>query len=340
MAENRRTWRTHATCAAASSTLVVALAMLAVEHGAGAAQACRSTTLRWAPTTTLVLSMFNQQFDTGLVVEAGAPDEVLQVTESHYSSYDRYPDGTSPSRSDADQAHEQWGLRIGGQDFGGLTADVPDLESEGAPSPWFSGDISGTLGTGEVRPGNVVLRHGSLSGYTESPNSVRPSSLSITVSYCRDVVDDTTTTSPAPTTAEPPVTTVSIPATSDPSSTVPVTTAPTPEIGTAPTTVLSTVPTTAPATVPPAPVPTPAAPSPAVTTTIVAVPTTAGASTTSPPPPPTDPAVPTTTPTATTVPDGTLPSTGGEVGFMLRAAAALSLLGGLLLIARRRVVIG
>lgn len=345
MADNKRMWRSDRKRAAGVLALVGlgTVGTAAVTGiGATAAPVCRTSTLAWtAPAGLTMTSFSNQLVDTGLTVAAGDVDEVLRITASSYASHDRYPDNASPTRAEADQQHEQWGLRIGGSDFGQLSSDVPDLVSEGAPSPWFSGDVTGTLGTGPVRPGAVVLRHASLAGFTESPNSVRPTSVALTVEYCRDVVDTTTTavpsTAPEPTPAPTTVPVDTTPETTTPETTTPETstTQPIPSIGTSPTTA-PTATTTPRVTPTPAPATTstmPITPSTAAASTTVVVPSTAPASTTTVPV-----ATPTTAPTSTTTPDGTLPSTGGEFGGLVRAAGLLTLLGGALLLARRRII--
>ena len=340
MADNKRMWRSDRKRAAGVLALVSlgTVGTAAVTGiGATAAPVCRTSTLAWtAPAGLTMTSFSNQLVDTGLTVAAGDVDEVLRITASSYASHDRYPDNASPTRAEADQQHEQWGLRIGGSDFGQLSSDVPDLVSEGAPSPWFSGDVTGTLGTGPVRPGAVVLRHASLAGFTESPNSVRPTSVALTVEYCRDVVDTTTTAVPS-TAPEPTPAPTTVPVDTTPETTTPETstTQPIPSIGTSPTTA-PTATTTPRVTPTPAPATTstmPITPSTAAASTTVVVPSTAPASTTTVPV-----ATPTTAPTSTTTPDGTLPSTGGEFGGLVRAAGLLTLLGGALLLARRRII--
>lgn len=338
MTAQRRT-----TCAALGALALTGAVLLANGTPGGAATQCRSTTLTWTAPDGLIMTSFqNQLVDTGLVVPAGAPGETVTLTASTYTSSDRYPDGASPSRAEVDQAHESWGLRIGGVDAGPLSTDVPDTEAEGAASPWFSGVRSGSFGEGVINPGAVFLRHASLDGFTESPNSVHPGSVSITVSYCAEV-DDTTTTGPgttAPGTTAPgttaPATTVPDPSTTVPEPTTtlpdPATTAAPPTTAPAPTTsFVDVVPTTiVPVTGPPVPSTAPAAPTStgAATTTTLLVP--AGPSTVP---------APTTavTPAGPTVPRRTLPETGAAIGGVLVLGGALLGLGAVLLGSRRRM---
>ncbi len=330
----------------------------ATGEGAGAQQLCRTTTVEWsAPPGLYISSGHLPLYDTGRSIPAGEPGETIEVVGSSYRSSDRYPEGSSPTREQAAQLNERWRLQIGGVPFGQLTDDVLDRVADGAPSPWYSGELGGSLGSGPVTAGPIVIRHASLEGYTESPNSVRPQAFSLTVAYCRELeVPTTTSVEQQPSSSEPPTT--AAPTTSDPAS---------PSVDAAPTTVddgSSSVPDAPPSTVAdPGPIPRDtAAPSPGAPTT--GVPTTdpdGGATPSLPPttdpvpstlvtvPSPTTSPTTSTTPTSTTIiaagpapgpepssPAGNLPSTGADLAAPVTLATLCAGLGALLRFTARR----
>jgi hypothetical protein len=314
--------------------LVLATVGTKVAAPAGAAEICRTVQLSWStPSPAFVMTPWsNPIYDTGIRVPDAAAGETIRVTASSYVSGDTYPPDAPETREMANQLHEQWRLNIGGAEFGSLTADVPDSVATGATSA-YSGTISGSFGTGPITSGAVLLRHASLYGFTESANSVRPSSFQLELAYC-SADPEPTTTEPA-TTAPPP----------DSSAPEPSPTAP--EVPTTPAAPESTAPPDAPDTTPAAPiVPLPAAP----TTSTSAPPSTATVPPTSVPATTTTFAIPrspvpgdTTTTivtastapptTATGAPPGSLPTTGGDPSALVQAGFLLLVLG----LALRRV---
>lgn len=244
--------------------------------------------------------------NTGVVIPGPAAGETLRVLTATYNTYDQYPDGASPSRAEAGQTHESVGLEIGGVQVGGLSADVPNGVAEGAPTDWFSGVISGSFGGGGtvIPGGELVVKHSSLYGFTESPNSVFISNVTVTVERC--------TTPTVPSTAAP---TTAAPTTAAPTTAAPTTAAPT-------TTVVSSG---GPTTTVTTPTSTPAVGTTPTTTTVVSAggPTTTIVSAGGP---------------TTTAPSsgGSLPATGGDMTLPLILAALAAGTGTALLMVRRK----
>ena len=188
-----------------------AIGGLAIGGAAGAAATCTQESYEWTGQVRLMTSG-PTTFDTGVVIPGPATGETLSVLGSHYSSFDRYPsDGSAGTRVDAAQMHESWGIAIGGDAFGGLTTDAPNGPAEGAPDEFFSGIVSGSFGTGPIQGGSIVLRHASLYGFGESPNSINAAGVTLSVERCVEVpettppssVEQTPPTEPATTVAEP-----------------------------------------------------------------------------------------------------------------------------------------
>jgi LPXTG-motif cell wall-anchored protein len=168
---------------------------------------------------------WNPTFDTGLVIPGPGDGETLTVIEARYSSFDRYPaDGSAGNRIDAAQMHESFGISIGGTPFGGLSTDVPNGPDEGAPDEYFSGIVTGSFGTGPTAGGSIVVRHASLYGFTESPNSVNAAGISVVVERCREVAEPETTPPTLPPTTPP--TTAAAVETTPPTTEAPATTPP------------------------------------------------------------------------------------------------------------------
>jgi len=282
---------------------------VAMGGAAGAEAVCRSDSFSWSGDQLFV--PWASTLSTGVVIPAAGAGETLRVTSASYSTYDRYGEGQVPNRAEVGQMHEQVGIVIGGTPVGSLSADIPNGISEGAPSDFFSGIVNGSFGGAgtAISGGELVVRHSSLYGFTESPNSVRVSQIDVTVERCS-----------TPPTTEPPVTE---PPVTEPPITQPPATQPTTTPAPTTTQVGSGGPTTTPA---PTTVPAP-------TTTQVG----SGGPTTTPGP--TTVPAPTTTQVGsggpTTVPGGALPVTGGNVNGSLALAVLFALLGGALLLARR-----
>ncbi len=184
---------------------------------------CSTSSIGWTGDELLV--PWNATFSTGVVLPAAGPGETVSLLSASYETYDRYPDGSSPSRAQVDQANERVGITVGGVAVGGLSTDVPDTAAEGAPTDWYSGIVDGTFGGAgtALSGGELVIRHASLYGFNESPNSVRVSQVAVTVERCRPP-DPTAPTTAAPTTAAP---TTAAPTTAAPTTAAPTTPAPT-----------------------------------------------------------------------------------------------------------------
>ncbi len=325
---------------------------------ASAEQVCRTTTVSWSTPSSSSLYMtpwHYPTYDTGLAVAPGDAAETVVISASSYRSADRHADDTYPTREDDAQRNERWRLRIGGADFGVLTDDLPDSVAEGAPTPWYSGEVTGSLGTGTVTPGPIVIVHGSQYGYTESANSVRPQSFSLTVTYCR-APDEAPTTNPAttnPATTNPATTN---PATAEQTTTTSV---PPPTMGTElppPMTAETTTPPPPASTAPTATVPGAVGPPPSVrplpdpvplpptSSTTAAPPTTVPSTSTTTTTPPTSTTVavagpepsPPTSPVAPPSGGGRLPTTGSDIAGWLIVAVVSATFGALLWLAGRR----
>lgn len=198
--------------------LLVATAGLGIATGAApvsAATVCSSDTFSWNGDHTFV--PWDAVLDTGVVVPAAGPDESLVVTSATYVTYDRYPDGQSPSRAEANQQHEGVWISVGGAAVGGLTPDVPDIPPA-AVTDWYSGDVSGSFGGSgtALSGGSLVIHHSSTAPYSfnETPNSVHVSQVIVVVERCTVTPDPTTTTTtPATTTTAAATTTTTAAAT-------------------------------------------------------------------------------------------------------------------------------
>ena len=190
---------------------------------------CTSEVYEWSGDQLLV--PWQPTFQAG-EIPGPAIGESLVVTGVQYSAWDEYPEGTVPSRADVDQPNESFGITIGDVPVGGLSGDLADKLEEGAPTIWYSGVHSGSLGgAGTAIDGGIILvRHVSLYGFGDEPaNSVHAAGLTVTVDRCVSPPEETTTT-PAPTTTADPTTTAA-PTTEVPATTVesaaPTTAAPT-----------------------------------------------------------------------------------------------------------------
>jgi LPXTG-motif cell wall-anchored protein len=186
---------------------------------ASAAPVCAQESYQWDGEVRLKTDG-TTTFDTGVAIPGPTAGETLTITSSSSSSYDRYPsDGSAGNRIDAGQMHESWGIAIGGANFGGLTADAPNGPADGAPDEFFSGMVTGSFGTGPTQGGSLVLRHASLYGFSESPNSINAAGVSLTVERCSEPPGTTPPTTAVETTppTEPPTT---APETTEPSTSV------------------------------------------------------------------------------------------------------------------------
>ena len=156
-----------------------------VSSSVSAEETCSSTTYTWSGNRLLMRDLGFDQFNTGVVVPAPAASETLVVASATYHAYDRYPDGSTPSRAEAGQVHEQFALKVGGVQVGSLTPDVPNGVAEGAPTDWYSGELIGSFGSGAtLTGGELVLVHSSQFGFSETPNSLYAVEVSVTVRRC------------------------------------------------------------------------------------------------------------------------------------------------------------
>lgn len=255
---------------------------------------CSTQEYRWNGEALLVPG--HQVENTGVIVPGPAAGETVTVTSLRFTAYDRYPAGSDPTRAETDQMHEQFRVAIGDVESS-FTPDLPDSIDEGAVDDWYSGVQSGTLSIGAIAGGEISLRHYSLYLVDDSPNSVRPTSVTVVVERCTQP-EETTTTSTAP--PEPP--------------------APT----NPPTSVDSGGPVPPVASVPdPTPTPTP-----------TQVTTTTAAASLGPVPPASQPTSTTTARVASQAP--ALPATGSSSGLLLTIGAGLIVAGGVLVVRSRR----
>jgi LPXTG-motif cell wall-anchored protein len=280
---------------------------------------CSTSSIGWTGDELLV--PWNQVKNTGVVVPAPAPGETVTLLSAAYETYDRYPDGSSPSRAHVNQANERVGITVGGVAVGGLSVDVPDSVAEGALTDWDSGPVNGTFGgAGTVLAGGeIVIRHASLYGFVESPNSVRVSQVVLTVERCRPP-DPTTPTTAAPTTAAPTTTEVG---SGGPTTTSPGAGSTTTTVGPGGSTTTTLVGSGGPTTTTPG----------AVTTTTAVG--SGGPTTTTPGAVTTTTAVGSGGPT-TTAPGGSLPTTGTDNDLVVSLALVAALSGATLLLLGRR----
>ncbi|CAB4573026.1 unannotated protein [freshwater metagenome] len=275
---------------------------------AAADHECTTETFSWSNPTLSQIATWNSTMATGLSIPAPAAGATLTVVSTAYTAYDSIGEG-EVTRAIQNETGEQFTLRVGGTQVGGLSADLPDSVSQGAATPWFSGTVAGSLGGAgtTLTGGEIVIQH---SGKSETVNAFSVKTITVVVERCLPHAPTTT----APTTTAP---TTTAPTTTAPTTTAPTTTAPT---TTAPTTTAPA--TTAPATTAPATTTTVASAGP--TTTVVAA------------------AGPTTTVTGgsvTTVPGGSLPVTGGDMTLPLILAALAAGTGAALLIVRRKATL-
>ena len=265
---------------------------------AAADHECTTETFSWSNPTLSQIATWNLTMATGLSIPAPAAGATLTVVSTAYTAYDSIGEG-EVTRAIQNETGEQFTLRVGGTQVGGLSADLPDSVSQGAATPWFSGTVAGSLGGAgtTLTGGEIVIQH---SGKSETVNAFSVKTITVVVERCLPHAPTTT----APTTTAP---TTTAPTTTAPTTTAPTTTAPT---------------TTAPATTAPATTTTVASAGP--TTTVVAA---AGPTTT------------VTGGSVTTVPGGSLPVTGGDMTLPLILAALAAGTGAALLIVRRKATL-
>lgn len=150
---------------------------------------CTTATYTWTGDTKLLYGV-NQPTKayhaTGITVPVPSAGDTQRVLSATYQAYDTYAPGTSPTRADKDQANERFGIKVGGVQVGGLSADLPDTVAEGAVDVNTSGLQSGSLGGGgtEIVGGEIVLYHSSNYGYTESMNSLQVTNVALEVETC------------------------------------------------------------------------------------------------------------------------------------------------------------
>ena len=272
-AQTRSIWKR----VALSVLLAVPAARFAVAVSADPSEVCSTETYEFRTSQRFV--PWAATLNSGIIVPAPAPSTTLRVVSATYTTYDRYPDGQIPNRATADQQHESVGISIGGTLIGGLSADVPDSVGEGAPTNWYSGLVTGSFGgSGTVLTGGeLVIRHASLYGFNESPNSIQVDLIRVVLERCAapPPTTSTTTTTVPPTTST--TSTTVPPTTSTTSTTVPPTTS------TTSTTVPPTTSTTS-TTVPPTTSTTTTTVPPTSSTTSTTVPPTSSTATTVAPP--------------------------------------------------------
>ena len=205
--------RAIAAIAAVAATTGFAVASMGAAAGAEGTAAECSNEAYGQSGIFLWLANGSSAHDTGLVVPGPASGETLTVTSSSWTTYDYVAYESSPSRAEQNEQNERVGLAVGGTVVGGLSTDLPDNMSQGAPDDWNSGVVSGSFGGagGAVAGGSISLRHASLSGFGESANIFTVKSFSLTLQRC--VTPQVTTTTAPATTTTAPATTTTAPAT-------------------------------------------------------------------------------------------------------------------------------
>ncbi|MEK7423566.1 MAG: LPXTG cell wall anchor domain-containing protein [Actinomycetota bacterium] len=200
--------RAIAAIAAVAATTGFAVASMGAAAGAEGTAAECSNEAYGQSGIFLWLANGSSAHDTGLVVPGPAAGETLTVISSSWTTYDYLAYESSPSRAEQNEQNERVGLAVGGTVVGGLSTDLPDNMSQGAPDDWNSGVVSGSFGGagGAVAGGSISLRHASLAGCGESANIFTVKSFSLTLQRCV-VPQVTTTTAPATTTTAPATTT-------------------------------------------------------------------------------------------------------------------------------------
>jgi LPXTG-motif cell wall-anchored protein len=202
---------------AAAITMMAAGAVSVSAMGGtvSAAEDCLSETYSWNNASVSQLATWQPTLNTGLSIPAPAANEHIAVIATAWSSYDRLlEENPELTREIQNETAEQFSVRVGGVQVGGLSADLPDTAAQGAPTPWFSGVVSGSFGgvDTDVPGGAITLHH---SGNSATFNSFTPKTVTITVVRC---TPPTTTAAPTTTVAGP-TTTVATPTTPAPTTT-------------------------------------------------------------------------------------------------------------------------
>jgi LPXTG-motif cell wall-anchored protein len=201
---------------AAAITMMAAgaVSVSAMSGTVGAADDCLSETYSWNNTSLSQLATWQPSLTTGLSIPAPAANEHLAVISTAWSSYDRLmEENPELTREIQNETAEQFSVRVGGVQVGGLSADLPDTAAQGAPTPWFSGVVSGSFGGVDtvVSGGAITLQH---SGDQSSFNAFTPKTVTITVVRCKPptttIAPTTTVVGPTTTTAVAPTTTTAV----------------------------------------------------------------------------------------------------------------------------------
>ena len=192
---------------AAAITMMAAgaVSVSAMSGTVSAAEDCLSETYSWNNTSISQLATWQPSLNTGLSIPAPAANEHIAVIATGWSSYDRLmEENPELTREIQNETAEQFSVRVGGVQVGGLSADLPDTAAQGAPTPWFSGVVSGSFGgvDTDVPGGAITLHH---SGNSSTFNSFTPKTVTITVVRC---TPPTTTAAPTTTVAGPTTTVV------------------------------------------------------------------------------------------------------------------------------------
>ncbi|MFN6118732.1 MAG: LPXTG cell wall anchor domain-containing protein, partial [Actinomycetes bacterium] len=202
---------------------------------AAADHECTTETFSWSNPTLSQIATWNSTMATGLSIPAPAAGATLTVVSTAYTAYDSIGEG-EVTRAIQNETGEQFTLRVGGTQVGGLSADLPDSVSQGAATPWFSGTVAGSLGGAgtTLTGGEIVIQH---SGKSETVNAFSVKTITVVVERCLPHAPTTT----APTTTAP---TTTAPATTAPATTAPATTTTVASAGPTTTVVAAAGPTT------------------------------------------------------------------------------------------------
>ena len=167
------------------------------------ASVCTPHGYYWTGNTHLGLS--NSVINTGIVIPAPAPGEELKINDITYSVYD----SSEVSRLDPPEVNEQLTVAIGGIQFGGTSADIPDDSANAFSTANFGGSL---------HPGGAFSTGGEIQIRAISSDSFFVTNVAVYTVLCAEP--------PSPTTAAP-TTTTAAPTTTVAATIPPATTQPT-----------------------------------------------------------------------------------------------------------------
>jgi hypothetical protein len=115
---------------AAAITMMAAgaVSVSAMSGAVSAAEDCLSETYSWNNPTVSQLATWQPTLSTGLSIPAPAAGEHIAVIATGWSSFDRLmEENPELTREIQNEIAEQFSVRVGGVQVGGLSADLPDM---------------------------------------------------------------------------------------------------------------------------------------------------------------------------------------------------------------------